>query len=144
MSHPAHVEFVGEFDGLKADLYRGPDHCGWDDTWFLWIDSVAIRKAFSGGSSDLFDSAADGRYVAYVRDPEKVPDYSFEASSSLESSLPTNGTKIAISDDGYQLWVEPTDPQRIYVAFREGVSSCDRRPWLRVSGFRSNQSVGLD
>lgn len=123
ISHPEHVEFVGEFDMLNADLYEGPDHCGCEDTWFLWIDGMGIRKAFLGDNDDLFDSAAEGRCVVYVRDPETVPEYTFEVSSSLESSLPADGTMIATSVDGYELWVDPADPQRIYVAIGDYVEA---------------------
>lgn len=119
LPYPDHVAF----DEVEAGLFRGAEHCGWEGTWYVQVDSQAIDDHVSGDHNDLLSKAKNGIYVAYVRDPEETPEFPFEASPIHDTTLPSNGKLIGSSQQGYELWVDPNDPHHLYVASGETVEA---------------------
>ena len=119
LPYPDHVAF----DELKAGLFRGAEHCGWEGTWYVQVDSQAIGGHDSGDHDDLLSTAKNGIFVTYVREPEETPEYVFEASPVRDTSLPSDGVLIGSSEDGYELWVDPKDPHHLYVVSGEVVEA---------------------
>lgn len=92
------------FDGLEATKYRGSEHCGWDDTWYLWIFEA-----------DFDADVEEGYDPVYVRDPEVIPTYGYAGDSQLNATLPASAENIAFSEEGYEIWADDSNRSLIYI-----------------------------
>ncbi len=100
------------FDGLDATLWRGGEHCGWDDTWYVLI------------SDDEFDADVEEGYdPVYVRDPDEIDWYEYAADSQLDATLPASAENLAVSQEGYEIWADDGDDTLIYIVWDDGVEA---------------------
>lgn len=104
---PEHVSFTG----VDANLWRGPEHCDWDGTWFIQINS------------EQFPVETEGDWPAYVRDPSEIGLFHYAAESNLDAEVPESAARIGVSDDGYELWFDPDDETHIYLVHEEQVEA---------------------
>lgn len=107
--------------GPNADLYRGPEHCDWQGTWFITIESEEIA-----GDSVGFPSMGPG-WSMFVRDPESVERFVFDAPRDLDRPLPADARLVGDSDTGFELWFSDSDPDYVFLTDGDRTES-----WVRA------------
>ncbi len=101
-------DHIRQFTGVSADLGRGADHCDWDGTHF-----VVVRQLLPGADTTN-QSGFD--WHMFVRDPDEIPDYSYEAEADLDRPLPDDAEKLGEDGDGsIELWYSESDPHFLYL-----------------------------
>ncbi len=113
-SLPDHVSF----SEIDADLFRGPDHCDWDGTWFIEVPD------------ESFGVETDGVWPVYVRDPDEMSVFTYSAESDLEVELPSGAERVGESSDGYELWFDPANQTLIYLVTETSIEA-----WALASDF---------
>lgn len=104
------------FEGIDAVLGRGSDHCGWDDTWMIFIISEELAGPTSNPGQHMF-----------VRNPGAVPEYLYEVDADLNRSQPSDAALLGTARGGYELWFAVSDPDYVYV-----VSGDRTEAWARA------------
>ena len=109
------------FSGVNGELWRGPDHCDWDGTHFVLIDEDLP-------GAEVTNVDMPGSHM-FVRDPDEVREYQFEAPSDPSRPVPSEAAMVAKSDDGsIELWYSSDDPQYLYVVGEDLVEA-----WVRAT-----------
>ena len=89
-----------EFADVEATLIRGPEHCGWQDTWSIHLRYLDLVDHVEANHEDLYDEAQLwGGILAAV----KLAD--------------------GADGEGYELWYSPSDPTHIYLVNRGAVEA---------------------
>lgn len=96
-----------EFVGIDAEMFRGPEHCGWEGTHFVLINErlQPDRENYAEPVPQIF-----------VRNTDQVPEYIFEETGDLSRPMPDDAERIGESEDGsIELWFSDSDPIYLYV-----------------------------
>ena len=115
-----------DFDGMDASLWRGPDHCDWDDTWMVHIRSDDLRGPATFRHGEELEEPFPGDHL-FVRDPSAVPEYAYAAVADLTRPLPDDARLIASSPEGYELWFADSDIAFVFVRFGDSTEA-----WVRA------------
>ena len=114
------------FDGMEAGLWRGPDHCDWDDTWMIHIRSDDLKGPTTRTRGQELPAPFPGDHL-FVRDPSVTPRYVYEAEADLDRPLPNDARLLAASSDGYELWFADSDVHYIFLTSEDRTEA-----WVRA------------
>jgi hypothetical protein len=110
------------FSGVIAELWRGPDHCDWDGTHFVIIHDDDLPGA------EVTNVDVPNAHM-FVRDPDEIPEYSYEAQTDSDRPMPDDAEKLGESTDGHiELWYSGSDPDYLYL-IKDGSTEA----WVRAT-----------
>jgi hypothetical protein len=97
-----------DFAGVEAEMFRGPQHCGWNGTHFVLIDEDLP-------GADVTNVDMPGSHM-FVRDPDQVREYSFGVEEDLDRALPEDAEELGDSGDAsIGLWYSESDPHYVFL-----------------------------